>query len=273
METLLDLVSSMPDYVGKGIITLFIYTMGGLLVGFFTSGVFARMNETNAVRGAQLKRRHETYEHLYAQIEKLRDCVVPPDAIHRAALEILQKVGLPVDLSTSNQLFRIFETPKTLTDTFLDLDRYIAMRRIQFDETVSIQALRFQNYLIAFRKVLSLYEEQFVDMHISLDDQCVMAGERILSIALGILMKDELSDQIDAMQSALKSSLNNPDFKYRKVVHHSYKYYNDEKGPILSYLKDTIILSKNEQIKQLVVEAIGIGMVGHCHHAKKKKRR
>lgn len=272
METLLDLVNSLPDYVGKGIITLFIYTMGGLLVGFFTSGVFARMNETNAVRGAQLKRRHETYENLYAQIEKLRDCVVLPDAIHRTALEILQKVGLPVDSSTSNQLFRIFETPKMLTDTILDLDRYMAIRRIQFDETVSIQALRFQNYLIVFRRILTLYEEQFINRHISLNDKCAMAAERILSVALGILMKDELSDQIDAMQSALKSSLNNPDFKYRKVIHHSYKYYNDENGPILSYLKDTIMLSKNEQIQQLVVEAIAIGMAGH-YRAHKKTRR
>ena len=268
---LLNWMNAMPDYVGKGIITLFVYTLGGLLVGFFTSGVFARINETNAVRGAQLKRRHETYEHLYAQIEKLRDCVLLPDAIHKTALEILQKVGLPVDSSTSNQIFRIFDTPKTLTDAFLDLDRYMAIRRIQFDETVSIQALRFQNYLIAFRRVLTLYEEQFVNMHISLDDQCVMAAERVLSVALGMLMKDELSGQIDAMQAALKSSLNNPDFKYRKTVHHSYEYYNDENGPILSYLKDTIMLSKNEQIKQLVVEAIAIGMAGYYQASKKTR--
>lgn len=272
MEMLLNWMSAMPDYVGRGIITLFVYTIGGLLVGFFTTGVFARINETNAVRGAQLKRRHETYEQLYAQIEKLRDGVVLPDDIHMAALEILRKVGLPVDSSASNQLFRIFETPKMLTDTILDLDRYMAIRRIQFDETVSIQALRFQNYLIVLRRILTLYEEQFVNRHISLNDKCAMAAERILSVALGILMKDELSDQIDAMQSALKSSLNNPDFKYRKVIHHSYKYYNDKNGPILSYLKDTIMLSKNEQIQQLVVEAIAIGMAGH-YRAHKKTRR
>lgn len=261
MENVVKWIEILPDYIGKGIVQLIVATVGGLIVGYFASSVFARKSETIAVKGAQLKRRHKTYEEFASKLELLQEMVLIPNEIHEQALKMLEDAGVCVASSTSNQIFKIFDIPQNLTEAILDTDRYISTHRIQFDDEVNLQSIRFQNYFITIRRLLTLYEEQFVNVHIDLGNRYVQAGERVLSAALGILLKDDLTNQINAMSAALRKSLDNPIFSYRSDIQHSYEYYNDENGPIVGYLKDSVLLSKNVEIQQLIAEAIGMAML------------
>lgn len=270
VNTIIDIINQCPEYIGKGIMQLLVLTLGGVLVAWISTLVFGRKSEINAVEGALLKRKMDIYEELSGKLEALKAVVMIPENVHEAAMKMLKEEDAAFNPINSNQLLRIFDSPVELTETFLALDKYIAAKKLYYDNDVMIQTLRFQNYFAVFRRLLVMFEQEFVNAGISLDEQEVASAERILAAELGMLLQDELVEQIDKLMATMKQSFINLNFNHREQIEYNYDFFNSPEGPIMGDLVDTKILQEREKITNIVTKAVALGMAGSTLSAKKK---
>lgn len=175
VNTIIETINQCPEYIGKGIIQLLILTLGGVIVAWITTWMFGRKSEINAVEGALLKRKMDIYEELSGKLEALKAVVIIPEDVHEVALKMLNEEEITFNPINSNQLLSIFDSPQKLTETFLELDMYIASKKLYFDNDVMIQTLRFQNYFAVFRRLLVMFEQEFVNERISLEEKVVLS--------------------------------------------------------------------------------------------------
>ena len=270
IETIIEAVNQCPEYIGKGIMQLIILTLGGIIVAWITTLVFGRKSEINAVEGALLKRKLDIYEELCGKLEALKAVVVIPSDVYEAAVKMFKEEGLEFNPINSNQLLRIFDSPVELTETFLALDKYIAAKKLYYDNDVMIQTLRFQNYFAVFRRLLVMFEQEFVNAGISLDEKEVASAERFLAAELGMLLQDELVEQIDKLMATMKQSFINLNFNHCEQIEYNYDFFNSPEGPIMGDLMNTKILQEREKITNIVTKAVALGMAGSILSAKKK---
>lgn len=262
-----DFFSSLPDYVGKGLVQLIVVTVCGLLIGWITSTIFARRSEINAVEGALLKRKLDIYEELNSMLELWKGSVFVSSDSFQAAKKMLEKAALGLAFRSSSHLFSIFTDPGVLKEELTKMEKYIATKRIYFDEEVNVQSIRFVNYITTVRGLLTLFEEQFIDAKISLEFGPVKKAEALLTIQLGMVLQGELNEQIDKLVLQLKESIQSLSFAHRSETKHSYDYYNSPEEEIMRELKDAILFTKNQEISQLITASVATAMIGH---AKKK---
>lgn len=270
VKAIIDATGQCPDYVGKGIVQLLVLTLGGIIVAWITTLVFGRKSEINAVEGALLKRKMDIYEELSGMLETLKAAVIIPSDIHEAAVKMLEEEGVVFNPINSNQLLSIFDSPKELTDTFLGLDKYIASKKLYYDNEVMMQTMRFQNYFAVFRRLLVMFEGEFVNTGMSLDGKEVVAAERILTTVLGIMLQEELIEQMDKVIATMKQSFMNLSFDHRDQIEYNYEFFNSPDGPIMSELMNTKIMKQREVITTLVTKAVAMGMAGSFLSDKKK---
>jgi len=155
---------------------------------------------------------------------------------------MLQEEEIAFNPINSNQLLSIFDSPKQLTEAFLEIDKYIASKRLYYDNDVMIQTMRFQNYFAVYRRLLVMFEEQFVDAGIPLDKQEVAAAERVLTVELGIVLQEELVEQMDKVIATMKQSFMNLNFNHRDQIEYNYDFFNNPDGPIMGELMNTKIM-------------------------------
>lgn len=260
LNQFVDTINQCPEYIGKGLMQLLVITVGGVVVAWITTLVFGRKSEINAVEGALLKRKLDIYEELEGRLETLKAMVIIPSDIQDAALKALCEAGVEINPINSNQLLSVFDSPKKLTGEFLNIDSFITSKRLYYDNNVLLQTMRFQNYFACFRRLLVMFEEQFVNAGISLDKKEVAAAEHLLTVELGMILQDELVEQIDKVISAMKKSFKELSFAHRDHIDYSYDIFNDPNGPILGELIHTKILSDHEMISKIVTEAAALGM-------------
>ena len=268
----MEMLNLMPDYIGKGIIQLLIISLCGVIVAWITIYVFGRRSEINAVEGTLLKRKLDIYEELSGKLEALKSMVLIPADIHEAAMQELREIGVAFNPINSDQLFCIFDSPKTLTEEFLSIDKYIATKRMYFDNDVLIQTLRFQNYFACLRRLLVVFEEPFVDQHLSLDGKEVASVERLLTMELGMMLQNELTDQMDKVVNTMKNSFKNLTFDHRDEIEYNYDFFNSLDGPIMSELCHTILFEKREEIMSVVTNAAALGMAAYKESDKQQKK-
>lgn len=269
-NTITDALNQCPEYIGKGIIQLLIFTLGGILVAWITTRVFGRKSEINAVEGSLLKRKLDIYEELYGKLEALKTMVVIPSDLTEAAVDAITEEGVVFNPLNANQLLSIFDSPQRLTEEYLSIDSYIVGKRMYYDNDVMIQTLRFQNYFGTFRRLLVMFEEQFIDEGIPLDKKEVAAAERFLTIELGIILQDELIDQIDKVGATMKQSFQNLSFEHRDQIDYNYDFYNNPEGPVMKELLGTRLYTERDKITKVVYGAVALGMVGSVVKGKKK---
>lgn len=267
--SMVDILNQCPDYIGKGIIQLLVFTVGGFFVAWITTLVFGRRSEVNAVEGTLLKRKLDIYEELYGKLEALKETVLIQADLTEAATKALMADGAVFNPLNSNQLLAIFDSGEKLTEEFLSIDSYIVSKRMYYDNDVMIQTMRFQNYFGGFRRLLVMFEEQFVEAGIPLDRKEVVAAERFLTVQLGIMLQDELVDQIDKVGSTMKQSFQNLNFKHHSQIEYSYDFYNSPDGPVMKELLDTRLFGQNDKITKLVYDAVALGMAGSAKVKKK----
>lgn len=269
---MIEFINSLPDYFGKGLLQLLIITAGGLIVGWITSTIFARKNEINAVEGTLLKRKLDIYEELNKRVEFLRSMEIIPAEVVQAAVTLLKDAQVDVCFSESNRFFKLFIYPDVLKEEFLQLDEFISTKRIYFDDKVLLQAVRFSNYFAVLRRLQVMYEGHFVDAKISLEASEVKRCEQLLVVQLGLVFQDEFNKQIDKLVGQIKDSIQNLSFAHRSETDHTYDYYNSLEGPVMSELKNTILLSKCEEISEIVANTIAAGEASHVVATQKKKK-
>ena len=270
VNTIIEVINRCPEYIGKGIMQLLILTLGGVIVAWITTLVFGRKSEINAIEGALLKRKMDIYEELCGKLEALKSAVVIPSDVHEAAVKMLQEEKIAFNPINSNQLLIIFDSPQKLTETFLELDLYIASKKLYFDNDVMIQTLRFQNYFAMFRRLLVMFEQEFVNERISLEGKVVAAAERILTAELGMVLQDELIEQMDKVIATMKQSIMNLNFNHRDQIQYNYDFSNSPEGPIMGELMNTKIMMLREEITAIVTKAVAMGMAGNILSNKRK---
>ena len=263
LNFIVDAINQCPDYIGKGIMQLIILTLGGVFVAWITTLVFGRKSEINAVEGALLKRKMDIYEELSGKLEALKAAVVIPSDVHDAAVKMLQEEEIAFNPINSNQLLSIFDSPKQLMEAFLEIDKYMASKRLYYDNDVMIQTMCFQNYFAVYRRLLVMFEEQFVDAGIPLDKKEVAAAERVLTVELGIVLQEELVEQMDKVIATMKQSFMNLNFNHRDQIEYSYDFFNNPDGPIMGELMNTKIMMMREDITTIVTKAAAMGMAGN----------
>jgi len=269
LNVIIDSINQFPEYIGKGIMQLVILTFGGVFVAWITTMVFGRKSEINAVEGSLLKRKMDIYEELSGKLEALKSAVVIPSDVHETAVKMLQEEKIVFNPINSNQLLSIFDSPKQLTDAFLEIDKYMASKRLYYDNDVMIQTMRFQNYFAVFRRLLVMFEEQFVDAGIPLDKKEVAAAERVLTTELGIVLQEELVEQMDKVIATMKQSFMNLNFNHRDQIEYNYDFFNNPDGPIMGELMNTKIMMLRENIIAIVTKAAAMGMAGSVLSGKK----
>ena len=270
VNTIVEAINQCPEYIGKGILQLLICTLGGIFVAWITTRLFGRKSEINAVEGALLKRKMDIYEELNGKLEALKAVVAIPEDVHEAAKKMLREEGIVYNPINSDQVLSIFDSPQKLTETFLELDKYIASKKLYYDNDAMIQTLRFQNYFAVFRRLLVMFEQEFVNARISLEEKEVVAAERLLTVELGMVLQDELVEQIDKVIATMRKSFLNLNFNHREQIGYNYDFFNSPDGPIMGELMDTKILKERENITTVVTKAVALGMAG-CIVARKKK--
>lgn len=262
MNAVIEALNQCPEYIGKGIMQLLVLTLGGVVVAWITTLVFGRKSEINAVEGTLLKRKMDIYEELGGKLEALKSAVIIPSDVHEAAIKMLKEEKVGINPINSNQLLSIFDSPKQLTEAFLDLDKYISTKRLYFDHDVLIQTLRFQNYFAVFRRLLVMFEEQFLKANIPLEKQEVAAAERVLTAEIGMVLQDELVEQMDKVIATMKQSFMNLSFKHRDKIEYNYDFFNKPDGPIMGELMNTKLMMQREKLTNVVTKAVAMGMVG-----------
>lgn len=263
MDSLANIVSAfstLPDYIAKGIVELFVAIIGGLFVGWVGSTLFARKSQIAATEGDLLKKRLSVYEEFSAILERLRSAETL--SVERIAVikKLLDSVGFcDVDL-TRRYVLSIFADSKRFTDKYLELDKYIATHRIFFDDNIVLPVFVFQNYIGALRRIQTLYEEQIINVGISLDNEKSHAIESTMMVEIGVLIEEEFSKLIDNVLEAMRNSIANLKMSYHKPIPHTAQFFS-ENGPIIKALKDTIIMRDREKVMMLVTENVSLAMI------------
>lgn len=270
IKSIVDTLNQCPEYIGKGIIQLLVITVGGFMVAWITTRVFGRKSEINAVEGALLKRKLDIYEELYGKLEALKAEVVIPSDLTEAAIKALKAENVLFNPINSSQILGVFDSPQCLTNEFLSIDSYIVTKRLYFDNDVLIQTMRFQNYFGLFRRLLVMFEEQFVDTGVPLDKKEVADAERLLTVELGIMLQDELVNQIDKVGATMKQCFQNLSFEHHDQIEYNYDYYNSPEGPVMKEFVNTRLFVEKDKITKIVSNAVSLGMA-ICAQAGKTK--
>lgn len=117
-----------------------------------------------------------------------------------------------------------------------------------------------------------VFEEPFVNQHLSLDRKEVASVERLLTVELGMMLQNELTDQIDKVVNTMKNSFKNLTFDHRDEIEYTYEFFNYPDGPIMSDLYHTKLFEKREEIMSVVTNAAALGMAAIMESDNQQKK-
>lgn len=252
----------LPDYVREGAIELLVLVVGGLLVGWITHTYFARKAAIVEVEGEVMKRRLSIYEELYRRLNMLLSQEVLPHERINAAVRLIQQSGMEAHSQPNASTLTVMNQAKHFTDVYMDLDTYITQHRLYFETQVDRALLYFSNYFAIFRRLQVMFEEQIIDMNLSLDDASIAKAEDLLMTQISLLYQDELDAEITKVLTSLKAALNTPIRHKRKARDHSLATFGAQ-GEILKNLQNLEIFKQREQIQRLIASNVALAMASH----------
>ena len=248
---------TIPEYVGQGLLELFILIVGGLLVGWITYTYFARRAAIVEVEGEVMKKRLCIYEELYKRLNSFEAQEMLPAARLDAAYTLLHESGFDVASKPYLPTLSIMATAKGFSDAYFELDSYISRHRLYFETELDRRLIFFTNYLAIFRRLQVMFEEQIIDMHLPIDDAAVVRCEDQLMTQLCILYQDEFSDEITKVLDAIRTAIHTPQRHKRKPQDHSHLFFGDG-GTLHAYLEQLLIFRQREQIPHLIASNIAL---------------
>lgn len=269
LETLHHIVvviNALPEYFGKGILELVILILGGIIVGWITSTYFAQRAAESEVKGDIMKKKLDIYDAFVDKLEKLQLQVVLPQDIIKSAVKDINAHKIPLESASQYPVLDVFQTGDKLTETVLDLDRFISAHRIYFEKGLYEALQFFQNYIIIFNRLIVMYREQFVRVHFPLDGKNVKTFENMTAIELSLVFQDELSEEIEAVYDDIRESISNIRFGVQSNPDHSGKRFGAN-GEIVQKLSQMKIMTEREKIISLITENIAKAMAAEFRKA------
>ena len=154
---------------------------------------------------------------------------------------------------------KIFGSAQILKDTYLDLDSFVASKRIYFSDALYDRMLQFTNYFAVLRRLQVLYEEQIINEGYVLDDQVVRSVENSLTLQLGLVFQYELAEEIKEVLYLLRSEINALELHKSGRKDHSNVRMGDD-GPMMRMLMTTGLFKDREKVMALVTENVALAI-------------
>lgn len=253
---------NIPEYVGQGLLQLFVLTAGGIFVGWITHTFFARKAAIAEVEGEVMKKRLSIYEELYKRLSSfLSQEILPSDRIEYA-LAAVREVEEDTPHHSSAPTLVVMNTATAFTDAYIQLDQYITNNRLYFETEVDQALLLFTNYLAIYRRLQVMYEEQMIDMNLSIEDETIARQENLLMTEISILFQDEIAAEINKVLTVLKTSLSKPVLHKRTSLDHGLSTFGDN-GVILKYLSNLKVFQQREYLQRLIAANVALALAAH----------
>lgn len=267
IETLHHIVTelnALPEYFSKGLMELLVIVVGGVIVAWITSTYFAQKAAESEVKGDILKKKLDIFDALVAKLDSMQQEIVLPQELIKVAVTDIESHDLPLAYASPYPVIDMFQTGDKLTSTVLDVDRFISSNRIYFEKGLYEKLQFFQNYVIIFNRLIVMYREHFLNEGIPLDNKHVKRSETMLTIELGLVFQDELSDEIDVVLDAIRDSISNIKFRVQSKPDHSSTRLGPD-GEIAQELLGMKIMTEREKVKKLIAYHIANGMYAVKH--------
>lgn len=248
-------INLLPDYFGKGILELIILIVGGIIVGWITCTYFAQRAAESEVKGDIMKKKLDIYDALVMKLEMSQQQVVLPQDIINIAVTHIKGHDIPLEYVPQYPVLDVFQTGDKLTETMLDIDRFISANRIYFERGLYEKLQFFQNYILIFNRLIVMYKEHFVEFHIPLQNNNVKNFEDFTAIELGLIFQDELTEEIESVYDDIRESINHIKFSVQSNPDHSEKRFGFD-GEIAQQLSKMKIMTEREKITSLIAENI-----------------
>ena len=260
LRQLINDINTLPEYFCKGMLELLVLIIGGLIVGWITSTYFAQKAAESEVKGDIMKKKLDIYETLVAKLDAMLQLSVFPAEIDDMAIKQIRKHNIAFRYVSQYPIMTIFQTGEKLSEIVLDIDRYLSSNRIFFDGDLCDKLQFFQNYLVVFNRFIVLYKEQFVNAGISLDNEQVRKFEDLTTIEIGLILQDELAEEIQIVFDSIKNSMSNIKFKSHANSDRSNNRLEVD-GPIMQKMLNMKVMKERENIILLITENVALGMV------------
>lgn len=230
---------SFPEYLKEGIVTLIVTIISGITVAYITTKVFQRFSEVIRVKGILTERRIEVYKNLSEKLEELNNLVYFHSYEVKDIRDILDNINIKINTTGGIKICEFFTSSKILHEKFLDFDKYALENRIFYDEDVYNEILFLQNYLGLIAHIRIIFEESLSLREIDLaEDKKEKLLDRLL-VSCGTVLTENFTDQILRSVDVIRKSMNDVKLKSRKSHPHTYSYFNDPEGPVMSRIKET----------------------------------
>lgn len=244
------LLESIPQYMGEAIVGFVTITIAGLIVGYLSSKYFAHIAEKTRVEGILYEKRIPIYKEIFSRLDNMNQLRTIKHENIAAILSLIDRTGIKVSKRASYQVAGIFTDHAMMREDILALDRYISENRLYYDEEVYKQLLVFQNYIVPYLHFYAIYYEAVTSFT---DDEVIIdKAAQLMYTALGVILSEDLGEQVLNTLDVIRVSLNSVDFKRRKMPRYDYSFFNDKNEFIMSHLLKTVVFTRNHEIQELI---------------------
>jgi len=257
LEYLLQLINSLPEYIGQGIFGIIITVIAGTILGIITSGYFYRKDELTRIEGLLLEKKILLYKDIFGRVESLNNLVKYEPINCNVALEMMKNCN--IELPQSLHCPKVFEDADEMRKTFLEIDKFATENKLFYDNDVAYAMFIFQNYLLCFIRFQVMFREQ-IEHHGKSMNKDICAVEHQLMLSLGFMLKDDLFLQTQKVSFVIRNSINNLSFSHRIAPTYRYEDFNNSESSILKELSQTKVIAEKEKITNLITNFVSIGL-------------
>jgi hypothetical protein len=226
--------------------------VGGIIVAYFVSKYFERINEVTRLKGIIIEKRINVYKELARKLESLNSILFFHANQVKTELEMLNQIGYNGQFKHGVKINDVFENNNTLHSRFLDFERFSNDNRLFYDTVVYDEVNFLQNYFGLFAHIQILFSEQLNMTGKDLDSEY---NESLLNHAVravGIMLSEDFSSCISTALEAIRNSMINVTLETRHEQLHTYEYYNATDSPFMQRLMSTEAGKHKEEICYIV---------------------
>ena len=253
VEPIICFFNSVPDYVGEGVLKVVLTIISALIVGWITARYFMRRDELTRIEGMLLEKKIPIYEHLSQQLTGMNELWALDPAYGQVAVDMLKRHG--VETSGPMHIHKMLSDPEAFRTTFLEFEKYTIEHKLYFDEQTTLPILVFTNYLAAINRMGVHFEQELSRLGVKTDNE-VKKVEKHLYATIGLLLRDDMADQIEKVDTAVMMSIQHLDFDHRKQPKYDYQMFRDPNGPMMKAMAETEFVKKRIVINEIIQDYI-----------------
>ena len=255
VDSLIHFFNSVPEYVGEGVLTCVLTIVSALIVGWVTARYFMRRDELTRVEGILLEKKIPIYEHISQQLIAMNALWALDPIYAMPAVEALKKHG--VECHGQYQIHQMLLDPQEFRRIFLDFEKYTMDKKLYFDEANTLPIIVLTNYLALINQLGVHFEHELERLGVQIDDE-IRNIEKQLYATVGLLLKEDIAQQIAVVDSAIMNSLQNLTLNHRKQPQYDYHMFIDPNGPVMRGIAGTALSQQKDLVNALLLDYISM---------------